>query len=194
MRCDTCGHVHTDGYFNPAALELLLPDGHPGQEPGTQSAWNRTVWARLVEKVALLQPRGRWLDVGSGNGALIFAAEKWGYSTVGLDLLRETVARMQALGFDARCQDLAQLEETGRYDIVSLCDTLEHDHNFSRRRLHSLLEEHGFEPVRFGVGERNRLGMEVHARRSRPTERVGLEPAADQPAGQPVAPDLVRSR
>ncbi len=38
---------------------------------------------------------------------------------------------------------------------------LEHFHNFGRRRLYALLEEHGFEPRAYGVSERYFLGMEV---------------------------------
>jgi SAM-dependent methyltransferase len=40
---------------------------------------------------------------------------------------------------------------------------LEHFHNFGRKRLYALLEEHGFEPCAYGVNERYFLGMEVIA-------------------------------
>ena len=43
---------------------------------------------------------------------------------------------------------------------------LEHFHNFSRRRLHALLEESGFVPVHYNVSERYRVCMEVIARRA----------------------------
>jgi hypothetical protein len=43
---------------------------------------------------------------------------------------------------------------------------IEHYHNFGRRRLYALLEEHGFEPARYGVSFRYRACMEVIARRS----------------------------
>ena len=218
LRCEDCGHVYTDGYFNEAALELLLRDTHPGQEPGAQVEWNRTLWARLVAKVADLKPAGRWMDVGFGNGALLFAAEEWGYSTLGLDLRPSTVESLRALGFEARCQALGEVDEPGGFDVLSLCDTLEHMpfpgaelpharrllkadgllvlsmpnldcmawrqldaqganpywielehyHNFSRRRLYTLLEEHGFRPLSYGVSERYRLSMEVIAGKAVP--------------------------
>lgn len=44
---------------------------------------------------------------------------------------------------------------------------LEHYHNFSRTRLYALLEECGFEPLRYGVSERYRACMEVIARKAR---------------------------
>jgi hypothetical protein len=42
---------------------------------------------------------------------------------------------------------------------------LEHFHNFSRRRLHALLEDSGFAPVHYSVSERYRVCMEIIARR-----------------------------
>ncbi|MFH1603224.1 MAG: class I SAM-dependent methyltransferase, partial [Pseudomonadota bacterium] len=42
---------------------------------------------------------------------------------------------------------------------------LEHYHNFGRKRLFELLHVCGFEPVRFGIGERYRVCMEVLARK-----------------------------
>ena len=40
---------------------------------------------------------------------------------------------------------------------------LEHFHNFGRKRLYALLDEHGFEPRAYAVNERYFLGMEVIA-------------------------------
>ncbi len=44
---------------------------------------------------------------------------------------------------------------------------LEHYHNFGRRRFYALLTEFGFEPVRYGVSSRYRVGMEIIAKKSR---------------------------
>jgi 2-polyprenyl-3-methyl-5-hydroxy-6-metoxy-1,4-benzoquinol methylase len=38
---------------------------------------------------------------------------------------------------------------------------IEHYHNFGRKRFYSLLTEHGFEPVNYGISTRYRIGMEV---------------------------------
>lgn len=43
---------------------------------------------------------------------------------------------------------------------------MEHHHNFGRARLYALLRETGFEPLRYCVGERYRVCMEVVARRA----------------------------
>jgi hypothetical protein len=41
---------------------------------------------------------------------------------------------------------------------------IEHLHNFGRRRLYSLLREHGFEPCRYDISRRYVACMEVIAR------------------------------
>lgn len=43
---------------------------------------------------------------------------------------------------------------------------IEHYHNFGRRRLCALLEEHGLEPVRYGISARYRVCMELIARKA----------------------------
>jgi len=42
---------------------------------------------------------------------------------------------------------------------------LEHYHNFGKQRLYSLLEQHGFSPISYGISERYYLCMEVIARK-----------------------------
>jgi 2-polyprenyl-3-methyl-5-hydroxy-6-metoxy-1,4-benzoquinol methylase len=42
---------------------------------------------------------------------------------------------------------------------------IEHYHNFGRARLYRLLQEMGFEPLRYGISERYRVCMEVIARK-----------------------------
>jgi hypothetical protein len=42
---------------------------------------------------------------------------------------------------------------------------IEHYHNFGRTRLYALLEEAGFEPVRYAISERYRACMAVIARK-----------------------------
>jgi protein O-GlcNAc transferase len=40
---------------------------------------------------------------------------------------------------------------------------IEHYHNFSRKRLHALLQQHGFKLAEYHIGKRYRLCMEVIA-------------------------------
>jgi 2-polyprenyl-3-methyl-5-hydroxy-6-metoxy-1,4-benzoquinol methylase len=167
----------------------------------------------MVERGARHVSGGRWLDVGFGNGSLLFAAEEWGFTPVGLDLRKDNVAVLRSLGYEAHCLPIEAHEGDQRYSVVSMADVLEHMpfpktglvaaqrllvsggalflsmpnmdmmlwrllhankvnpywgeiehyHNFSRKRLYALLDEHGFEPVEYGVSERYRACMEVVA-------------------------------
>jgi len=126
MQCRECGHVFTEGYFNQAALQLLFSDTNPNQQPGASAEQNRWSWAKVVAKVAAYRKDGLWLDVGFGNGSLLFTAAEWGFGTYGLDLRRTSVERMRALGFASECVPLSGLEGSGRFDILSMFDALEH--------------------------------------------------------------------
>jgi protein O-GlcNAc transferase len=140
IRCDGCGHVFADGYFSEAAMSLVFGTAHSSQLPGEATVSGRAVAAKIVEDVSHARGRweGRWLEVGFGNGALLTTAAEFGYEVVGLDLREESVRRMAALGFDARHGDLMACDgdgdETGRFDVVSLADVLEHM-PFPRRAL-----------------------------------------------------------
>lgn len=215
MRCADCEHVFTDGYFSDEVSAEVFSSANPNQQPGASFEQNRYVSARIVERVARYGADGRWLDVGFGNGSLLFTAEEWGFEPEGLDLRPSTAEGLRRLGIEARCADLTTLDAPGRYSVISLADVLEHMpypgeglvaahrllredgvifasmpnyncavwrlldagdvnpywgelehfHNFSRRRLYELLEEHGFEPLHYAVSERYRVCMEVIARR-----------------------------
>ena len=127
--------MFAEGYFNQAAEALLFSATPPGQEPGDDVERQRALWAGAVERVSAhldAAPQragaalGRWLDVGFGNGSLIFTAAEWGYQPLGLDLRASGVAKLQALGFEARRCDLLELKEPSAFQVVSLADVIEH--------------------------------------------------------------------
>jgi SAM-dependent methyltransferase len=127
-RCHRCFHVFADGYFNQAANDLLFSTSLPDQVPGYDAENQRSVWAPVVERVTQFagEPTGRWMDVGFGNGSLLFTADEWGYATLGLDLRAASVARMNTLGHDARCCDIGEVDEPGAFQVISLADVIEH--------------------------------------------------------------------
>lgn len=212
-RCAACGHVFTEGYFSDEALKLIFSSTHENQQAGFDLEQQRYLSAHIVEKVLPYASAGTWLDVGFGNGSLLFTAQEYGFTPLGLDLRAENVKAMTALGIEAHCKDLADLAMEGRCAVISMADVLEHApypkkvlraahrllsdkgvlfvslpnmesmawkamdrqranpywaeiehyHNFGRSRLYALLAEMGFAPVRYGISERYRAGMEVIA-------------------------------
>jgi len=76
MRCTACAHVFTDGYFSAEVLSALFSSTNDHK-----TRWNfeqqRHVSARMIEFVAGHVDDGSWLDVGFGNGSLLFTAEEW---------------------------------------------------------------------------------------------------------------------
>src|ERR1700730_13703978 len=78
---------------------------------------------------------------------------------VGLDLRKDNVHALKQLGYEANM--VWRLLHANR--VNPYWAEIEHYHNFSRKRLYALLQEHGFEAVEYHVSERYRVCMEVIA-------------------------------
>jgi SAM-dependent methyltransferase len=126
MRCGDCEHVFTDGIFSPEVCAVIFGKTHENQRPGSDFERQRFVSARMVEKVARHVKSGAWLDVGFGNGSLLFTAAEWGFSPVGLDLRHSSVEVMRELGVEAHCVDLNEFESSTKFTVISMADVLEH--------------------------------------------------------------------
>lgn len=125
--CGQCGHVFTDGWFDEAAANVIFAKTHANQMVGHDMERQRLVSARIVERVARRAPAGGdWLDIGFGNGSLLFTAEEWGYVPVGLDLREANVAALKTLGYEAHRLPVEALEQPARFSVVSMADVLEH--------------------------------------------------------------------
>lgn len=211
--CKDCGHVFTAGYYTDEALGIIFGETQHVQSVGVDAETYRLVSADMVNRVVPFQRDGIWLDVGFGNGSLIFTAQEYGFEAVGLDLRPQSVDTLKRLGFAAHCVDILDFSSETPLSVISMADVLEHMpyprkalekahsllkpggallvsmpnsdnfiwtmntamntnpfwgemehyHNFSRKRLYALLEEHGFEPKTYGVSNRYRMCMEVVA-------------------------------
>jgi SAM-dependent methyltransferase len=126
LRCDACAHVFTDGYFPPDVLAILFQRTQEQQKLGWNFEQQRRISARMVENVARHVNVGAWLDVGFGNGSLLFTAEEWGFDPVGLDLRPHSVEAMRKLGLEAHCVDVTGFDSPKRFTVVSMADVLEH--------------------------------------------------------------------
>ena len=128
MRCLHCGHVFTDGYWSVAALAEIFSVANSHQLPGSNPHGSRAMAARMVEKVLRHSKAagGRWLDVGFGNGALLGAAEEYGFSVVGLDLRSQAVDLMRADKIEAHAIELEAYRPETPLQVISMADVLEH--------------------------------------------------------------------
>ncbi len=217
LQCDSCGHGFTDGYFTPEAAALVFAKTQISQQLGHEMEGYRPIAARMVETLLPYVSEGSWLDVGFGNGALLFAAQEYGFKPIGVDLRADNVAALAKLGIEAHATELGALKLDKPCAVISLADVLEHMpfpkdglkavhglladggvalismpnsesmvwrklnetntnpywgelehyHNFGRKRLYGLLQEMGFEPLKYGVSERYRACMQVIARKAR---------------------------
>jgi SAM-dependent methyltransferase len=126
MQCQRCGHVCTDGYFTSEACDIIFSKTHDRQQPGYDFERQRLAWSRVVSRVANITSEGGWLDVGFGNGSLLFTAQEWGFAAVGLDLRPSSVDTIRQLGVEAYCVDLVEFQPGRPFSVISMADVLEH--------------------------------------------------------------------
>ena len=126
LACEDCDHVFTDGYFTDDALTAIFSKTQDSQKPGADYEAKRYLSAKIVARVAPYVQRGTWLDVGFGNGSLLFTATEWGFRSIGLDLRPASVEAMRALGYEAHCERLETFQCDGAVDVLSMADVLEH--------------------------------------------------------------------
>ena len=126
MLCNGCGHIFRDGYYTAAACDIVFSRTHDNQQVGFDLEGQRLVAARMIEKVLPFQSSGDWLDVGFGNGALLFTAQEYGFTPVGLDLRASSVETLSRYGVEAHCEDIETFAAADRFSVISMADVLEH--------------------------------------------------------------------
>lgn len=129
LRCDDCKHVFTNGYFSSEAAEKVFSKTNEGQRLGHDLERQRSISSRMVSRVELYGcPDGQWLDVGFGNGSLLFTAAEFGFDVVGTDLRRENVELLRQVGYEGYAVDIPELAQSHHdcFGVVSMADVLEH--------------------------------------------------------------------
>jgi SAM-dependent methyltransferase len=136
VRCAACGYRYAwdDGILMlgawgypddyPDELHPLLADVEP------RHFWfagrNRLILSTMREAIGPLEGRSA-LDVGCGTGFVLAALERAGMAACGLDMnlagLRYARRRVQG---PLLCQDAARVPFAGQFDVVMLCDVIEH--------------------------------------------------------------------
>lgn len=125
-RCTDCLHVFTEGYYSDEALGIVFQNTLDNQKVGANMEQNRAISARMIDKVLPYRDSGLWLDVGFGNGSLLFTAAEYGFETAGLDLREDTVNTMKQLGFECYKEDVCNFSYAKKAAVISMADVLEH--------------------------------------------------------------------
>ena len=132
--CPACDHVFAEGYFDAATRAAFAADLVPADTLGHDMEICRPAALRSVDRVARHTGRGSWLDVGFGNGALLFAAEEAGFHPVGLDGSERAAADLRTLGYLTVYGTLGDLPPELDLAVVSLSNGL-HREPFPRDTL-----------------------------------------------------------
>jgi 2-polyprenyl-3-methyl-5-hydroxy-6-metoxy-1,4-benzoquinol methylase len=125
-QCAACTHIFAQGYFTDEAAAAVFSKTHDNQKTGFDLEHQRPISAHMVEKVLPYVQSGEWLDVGFGNASLLFTAQEYGFTPVGIDLRQENVEGLKQLGIEAHGTDFLRLDHPQRYSVISMADVLEH--------------------------------------------------------------------
>lgn len=126
MNCEDCHHQFINGHFSEEAQEVIFSQQPEDQVVGFEVEKQRQVSARIIEKIIPFKSNGIWLDVGFGNGSLLFTADEYGFEPIGADLRKDGVLRLQNLGIQAHCDLVQNIEFEKSISVVSMMDVLEH--------------------------------------------------------------------
>lgn len=77
-----------------------------------------------------LNPPGKFLDVGCGDGFLITLLNKWGWDTVGIEPSKKIALKISKKGLNVINSDLINTNlQSSSFDVVNFSHVLEHIHN-----------------------------------------------------------------
>ncbi len=149
-RCGECGLVNYDlsGGLNQEKYADVWPDPFD-----SNSKTNRTQAASSEWLQRYVEPPARVLDIGCGNGRLLYLLREAGFAVRGLELspfLAENIKR--ELDIEVDVADFQQFHTSGeRFDVVILRHVLEHlsDGGSALRSINDLLVDGGIALLEF---------------------------------------------
>ena len=116
----SCGHIFTEGYHSEEACEIIFADSVGQEILGADQETARHASALMIERVLPYVAEGQWLDVGFGNGSLLFTAAEYGFTPVGIDLRVENVEILNKLGVEGYAKDIADLRLERKCSVISM--------------------------------------------------------------------------
>lgn len=134
LRCRQCGTV----FVQPTDRSMIAELARRASEEGNrymhkvfikrQAFWLQHWTERLKRVESLLGRRGRLLDIGCAMGYFQLAAERQGWTTIGVELSQEQVAyAREVLGLDVYTGRFEDTDfEPASFDLVTLWSVIEH--------------------------------------------------------------------
>jgi SAM-dependent methyltransferase len=123
-RCPRCTLVVYDTGSGVSQEKYILHDVHPEADTRSNRAHRQTY--AFIRRHA--RPPGRMLDLGCGDGTVLYLARQDGWEVEGVELFPAHAAVVQrTLGFPVTASDIASYQGTpGHWDVVVLTHVLEH--------------------------------------------------------------------
>ncbi len=127
MRCNDCSHVHAAQYFTEYGLSQLLSKVNEEGYFGGNLDKQRCMWSAVIERILphLVERKGKWIDVGAGNGAFTFTAAEYGFDAVGIDKREYLTRELREFGYNVEHADALEYDYSNA-SVVILADVLEH--------------------------------------------------------------------
>ena len=193
MECRICGNEHLKLYYNQGnkdqyefykcsnckVINLKIPEKtdqnkyayvyiNPLDKNHKQNKDHFKTY-RFIKKI--IGVKGKYLDIGCGNGRLLDLFRKDGWNVHGLELSQFLADKIKEhLGIEVTVANFLDYESKERYNLVTLRHVLEHlpDPILAMKKINNLLEEGGTAELEFpnieGLSLRfkrffNRLGL-----------------------------------
>jgi SAM-dependent methyltransferase len=139
VKCGQCGLGHT--VPQPRELGRYYAARYYGNRHGFTARLCSRRRLRFIAVAAGQGGGGRLLDIGCGDGSFLLEARRAGWSVTGTEL---NPAMARDAGLDVK-EDIAQLEEGGQFDCITMWHTLEHmrDIKYTLCRAAALLKPEG---------------------------------------------------
>lgn len=179
-RCGKCRLVVRDARGAVSQEKYLVTHVDP-RAPTRRNRAHRQTYAFIRR---LIPARGRMLDLGCGDGTLLWLAREDGWQVQGVELFPEQTRLVrETLGIDVATSDITAYEGVGEaWDCVVLTHVLEHlpDPLGALRKIHRLLKPGGAGVLEFpnidAFDARLRRLLErlrIHRRHYEPTYQPG---------------------
>jgi SAM-dependent methyltransferase len=155
VRCEECGLFGLDPLPAPELWPVMYADAYfdaysvhhcptPGYAAGREVAWR--VANERLQRLQVVRPQGRLLDVGCAGGHFLAAARDRGYDVRGIEFSPTMAAQARATyGLDVVEGDVMQTHVDGPFDVIHMEDVVEHlrDPLAVLRKLATLLKDDG---------------------------------------------------